>query len=82
MSVEGHQTQLCLQLVIDTMALGYLLVAASILLTGNTFTRTKEFGNVLSLSIAKMSLFLKIQEKHLKPCPKPLLHKAKKKNSF
>ena len=47
------------------MALGNLLVAASISFTGNTFTRIKEFCDVLSLSVAKMSSFLKIQKKYI-----------------
>ena len=55
MCVEGHQTQWRLQLVIDIIAIGNLLAAAGILLTG-IFTRTKEFCNLISLSIAKMSL--------------------------
>ena len=67
MCVEGQQTQWCSQPIIGTMALGNMLVAASILFTGNTFTRIKEFCGVLSLSIAKMSPFLKIQKKYLFP---------------
>ena len=49
MCVEGHQTQWCLQSVIDIIAIGNLLAAG-------IFTRTKEFCNLISLSIAKMSL--------------------------
>ena len=41
MCVEGHQTQWCLQPVISTMGFGNMLVAASILFTGNTFTQIK-----------------------------------------
>ena len=62
MCVEGHQTQWRSQPVIGTMVLGNLLVAASILFTGNTSTRIKEFCDVLFLSIAKMPWFLKIQK--------------------
>ena len=65
MRVKGHQTQWRSQPVTGMMALGNMLVAASILSTGNTFTRIKEFCDVLSLSIAKMSSFLEIQKKHL-----------------
>ena len=46
MCVEGHQTQWRLQLVIDIIAIGNLLAAADILLTG-IFTRTKEFCNLI-----------------------------------
>ena len=67
MCVEGHQTQWRSQPVTGTMALGNMLIAASILFTGNTFTRIKEFCDVLSLSTAKMSSFLKIQKKYLFP---------------
>ena len=63
----SQQTQWSSQAVIGTMALGNLLVAASISFTGNTFTRIKEFCDVLSLSVAKMSSFLKIQKKYLLP---------------
>ena len=57
MCVEGHQTQWRSQPVIGSMALGNLLVVASILFTVNAFTRMKEFCDVLSLSIARMSSF-------------------------
>ena len=79
MCVEGHQTQWRSQPVIDTMALGNMLVAASSLFTGNTFTRIKEFCDVLSLSIAKMSLFLKIQKKYLFPVIKHFYIKQRNK---
>ena len=49
------------------MAIGNLLVVAGILFTGNAFTRIKEFCDVLSLSIAKMLFFKKIQKKYLFP---------------
>ena len=62
MCVEGHQTQWRSQPVIGTMVLGNLLVAASILFTGNTSTRIKELCDVLFLSIAKMPWFLNIQK--------------------
>ena len=67
MCVEGHQTQWCSQPVIGTMALGNMQVAASILFTGNTFTRIKKFCDMLSFSMARMSSFLKIQEKYIFP---------------
>ena len=53
--------------VIDMMALGNLLVAASILFTGNTFTRIKGFCDMLPLPIAKMSSFSKIEKKYIFP---------------
>ena len=64
MCVEGHQTQWRSQPVTGTMALGNLLVATSILFTGNTFTRIIKFCNVLYLSIAKLPSFSKIQKKY------------------
>ena len=57
MCVEGHQMQWRSQPVIGTMVIGNLLVVASILFTVNAFTRMKEFCDVLSLSIARMSSF-------------------------
>ena len=65
MCVEGHQTKWRSQPVTSTMALGNLLVATSILFTGNTFTWIIKFCEVLFLSLAKMSSFLKIQKKYL-----------------
>ena len=62
MCVEVHQIQWRSQPVIGTMVLGNLLVVASILFTGNTSTRIKEFCDVLFLSIAKMPSFPKIQK--------------------
>ena len=67
MCVEGHQTQWRLKLVIDIIATGNLLAAAGILFTGNTFTRTKEFCNLISLSIAKMSSLFWKSRKNIFP---------------
>ena len=67
MCIEGHQSQWRSQPLIGTMALGNLLVAASILFTGNTYTRIKEFCDLLSLPIVNKSTFMDMQRKYLFP---------------
>ena len=49
------------------MVIGNLLVVAGILFTSNAFIQVKEFCDVVSLSIAKMLFFKKIQKKYLFP---------------
>ena len=66
--ISNHETTWCSQPIINDMFAANLLIPASILFTGGTFTQFKEICDAFGLKSMGKTLYHRIQNKYLFPC--------------
>jgi len=75
----GHKLTWRSQPIIHHQPLGNLIIAAAILMTGNTFGKINDFANASNMQLISRSVFQRMQREHLYPVIQEAWQKEKQK---